>query len=305
MKKNEMKKGLTLIEFLFGIIIIAVIGLGGYIIYDKVIKEQPNVEEPANPDDQQQTEKPTEPEKPDRVETISLNDKIVTDLLDKYNLEGYAIKEFYTDKNITEDYIPNDFILGFTGGVAVRWQEGIDKSNTCGVEFSLKEGDFDSLVERFFGDVNYKHETFSVFNYLEDGDEKYFSYDTLVSGVATYVSNEYMFCMNSTDGYNDFIYQIPYQAEMVNDGEKINIYFKAFFVESYGSYDTISFNAYGDYDSYKNKDASGLVDDRFCPGCIDDSNLLYSYFGQLDSYAYSFKKQSDGSYYLSGFKKVD
>ncbi len=313
MKKNEMKKGLTLIEFLFGIIILAVIGLGGYIIYDKVIKEQPNVEEPANPDDQQQTEKPTEPETPDKVEAISLNDKIVTDLLDKYNLEGSATDEFYTNKNITEDYIPNDFILGLTGGFFVYFQEEVDTSNTCDAEFSIKEEAFDDIVEYLFSDINYKHGSFTPFiNFTNDfvfGEGSYYLY----SDVVTYGSGEYRFCVNASDNpysnniFDGFIYQIPYKAEMINDGEKINIYFKTIFAKVVYLNDSLYYEYYRDYNKTK------YIGDWFN---MNLDALSSSEIDQLDSYVYSFEKrsdvsdyiaekQSDGSYYLSGFKKAD
>ena len=66
------------------------------------------------------------------------------------------------------------------------------------------------------------------------GAMKFPTYD-----LTKYASSEYRFCVNETtvvDNDKDYIYQLPYKAEIVNDGEKINIYFKTIFVKAISNY---------------------------------------------------------------------
>ena len=135
----------------------------------------------------------------------------------------------------------------------------------------------------------------------------------LYSDVVTYGSGEYRFCVNASDNpysnniFDGFIYQIPYKAEMINDGEKINIYFKTIFAKVVYLNDSLYYEYYRDYNKTK------YIGDWFN---MNLDALSSSELDQLDSYVYSFEKrsdvsdyiaekQSDGSYYLSGFKKVD
>ena len=283
---------------------ICTVALVGYIVYDKVIKEQPNVEDHDKPDDQQQPEDPTEPETPDKVEEISLSDVAVKDLIDKYSLYGYNNSwEIYTDENVTEDYIPDYFILGYAGAyISANWDEythgsyDVTDGSGCSVKLAIPESVLDRYVEYYFGDVSYKHATFTPFSYTTG---------EWVSDPVEYASNQYSFCIEQGGGgFYSYAFGNPYKAETINDGEKINIYVKTIFVsEDEDTSGKSIYEIYRDYNSYINKDTDGLL---YRGTDFNYESYIDKNIDKLNgcSYVYTFKKQSDG-YYLSGFKQVD
>ena len=294
-------KVLKVLAIIFAICTVALVG---YIVYDKVIKEQPSVENPDKPGDQQKPEDPTEPETPDKVEEISLSDVAVKDLIDKYSLYGYNNSwEIYTDKNVTEDYIPNDFILGYAGAkLSANWDEYISgpydvtDGSGCSVKLAIPQSVLDGYVEYYFGDVTYKHETFKPFSYTTG---------EWVSDPVTYVPNQYSFCIDQGGGgFYSYAFGNPYKAETINDGEKLNIYVNTIFVnEDEDTSGKSIYKIYRDYNSYINEDADGLL---YRGTGLNHESYIDKNIDKLNgsSYVYTFKKQSDG-YYLSGFKQVD
>ena len=288
------------------ILTICVVALVGYIVYDKVIKEQPNVEEPGNPDDQQQPGT-TEPETPGKVEEISLSDIAVKNLVDKYSLSGYNNSwEIYKDENVTEDYIPNYFILGYAGARISNNRDeymygsydvtDVTNGKGCSLELAIPEEVLDRYVEYYFGDVDYKHATFTPFSYTTG---------EWVSDPVEYASNQYSFCIEQGGGgFYEYAFGHPYKAEKIDDGDKINIYVKTIFVtELEDTEGKFIYEIHRDYDSFINEDTNGLL---YRGNDFNYESYIDKNIDKLNgcTYVYTFKKHSDG-YYLSGFKKVD
>ena len=263
----------------------------------------------------------------DEVKELSLDDATVVELLDKIDFPLYVKGSIYKIGNFTLDTIPNDLILriGFSN-------MDIDESMTIGGNVS--EGNVENVngamvwrgskellanhIKNIFGDVNYQHGSFINTDVIE------FAAYPITRGDVTYSKGMYsMTLFYGGGGWFNYIVEKPYKAQSINNGESIEIYVKTSFEQSEIINDSFSMpdfcevnNVYKNYnfesDTFTDKVTNVLVYGNVSEKCqaeiIIDENTQdkgYSqYESKLDSYVYTFTKQADGKYYLSGFRKA-
>ena len=311
-----MDKKIQVLQILVVIFAICIVGLVGYIVYDKLNDNK----EPDNPSSEVDENKPNEDEnKPnedentgdeseppivqEEKEEININDKIAKNILDKFDFNSEVLSNLYEVGEFSKDNIPNYLILRTAFAYASLDDSGkqVDKGDGEFV-FEVSTKTLEKYIKDIFGNVNYTHQSFDLGKFR----------DATIMGPVTYSDGIYSSDMQFLGGFSTLQYAIiehPYKAELVNDGEKINIYVKTVFNDWYydEALDQFKITAYNnyDYDNYK------YLDDIFYIYGQDDTlpeaefnKYFDNNYDKINSYIYTFEKQADGNYYLSGFKKA-
>lgn len=301
---NKVNEKTKILQFLAIIFAISTIILIGYIIYDKVTSngpvDNPDVDNGEVDDDKSDEEDNSNIKEEPVIKEISLNDKTVQELLKR---QTRIVSSIYETDGFTKDHIPNYLILR-TAFVYASFDDSaqqVEKEDGQWVlEVSAKN--LEKYIKKIFGNVSYKHQTFDL--------EHFTSHDTLTNPI-TYYNGVYSSNMEFGGGYHllNYIDEQPYKAELINDGEKIYVYVKTVFVsETYNEETEKSIiNAYNDYNfdtnKYLNKVFSIVKKNDTFPEAEFNKQFDKNY-DKINSYIYTFEKQADGNYYLSGFNKV-
>ncbi len=268
-----MKKGVIIVLSLL------VVGLGGYIVYDKCLNKTENTK--------------TEVKK-DNVVSLYVDDPIVQELSRRFELGTSTFKVgedfgyfFKNDETLVSD-IPNSY-KALIAIMSMYDDENYVKSTDNNLTYGeiVKASDVENRVQEIFGNVSFKNETTPAYGC--DGFSK--------------------FTYNETDGSYSSIGECgggPYEisetnsivkAEIVNDNI-LNIYVKPLFVKN-----TYTFN-----DGIQNFYPKNIYSDFNMTNLVATFNNEYeenhkSYTNKLDTYKFSFEK--DGSnYYFKSVEKV-
>lgn len=293
-----MDKKTKMLQTLAIIFAICIVGLVGYIVYDKLTDdkklEDSNIDSGEIEDDKTSNESSNE-----NVEHLNLNDKLVKNLIEKTKFDMYVKANMYKIGEFTKDTIPNDLILrvGFSKLEFDYWDEKYEENQI--IEFSKEE--MDNEIKSVFGDIKYTHQTFE--NILDDLEEGGFDWDAYVIDEINYKDGTYFaYFLFGGGGYYSDIQEHPYKAESINNGERINIYVKTAFA-GYSLDDAYEVGVYHSYDFTNNKFVTPLyyLNEGYPEDLLEEYDKYEKY---LESYVYTFEKQADGNYYLSGFNKA-
>ena len=270
-----MKKGVIIVLSLL------VVGLGGYIVYDKCLNKTENTK--------------TE-EKKDNVVSLYVDDPIVKKIYSRFDIlpfkgmsnDGDSDQFGYFFKK--EKTLASDVPVSYKISVALLSMYDDEKyikafSDVSIEEVEIKNEDLENKIREIFGNTSFKNENLPTIVYGQPS----FSYD---EGCGCYVA-----CKSCGFGGPYFISASSYvvKAEMINN-KILNIYVKPEFVKW-----SKSNIATSDYPGYVYSDVN-------MTNLVATFNNEYeenhkSYADKLDTYKFSFEK--DGSnYYFKSVEKV-
>lgn len=273
------------------ILMILVIGLSGYIIYDKVINSESNITEK----DDKESEKEVEEEKVIVTEENAL--EVYKVLESKYALElpgsGYAYNYFsslYDNKKVVVDDT-------FTE---------IDKLTMAYLELSEED------IERFINEdlSDYMHVSKDTFA-IEKLSEKYYmlfgkneefeakDFESYIAGDCTVVEDNYECWHAVGGGESDFTYMETKYKDFEYKKDELYIYEYAVFYEGFPGEDITYYKGISwDEESY-----SPILIDEIAE--VNEDNLMSK--DNLDKYAvykHTFKIDKEGNYYLYSTEPV-
>lgn len=268
---EERKNNSVVMAVIITILVMVVLGLIGFIVYDKVINKtnEPNMEENNN-------ESSNENKDTDGVKEISINDSLITSL--KYPMNVFAVNErkHWNYKNVTIDSLGRKNMM-YTAAYDLEPIE-----NTDGKEINLYsatqiENNFRSIfgpnTEYYNGDV--EDECCQISKYSQEDN--------------TYLAN--CTCGGDSLGYIDRLSK-TYKAEQHGDYIYVYDYVQSVAVEPVDIFDEeIEMNVY--LLDQNDKKTTTINYDNY-------ESTIYNLMGEgkVDTYKWTFKKQSDGKYYF-------
>ncbi len=267
----EEKKSSTGIVVLITVLIMLVLGLSGFIIYDKVLNKtkEPIVEEDNTKEENNESV----------AKEISVNSDLVTNLVYPRNAYDPMYETTWIYKNETFD----------TLGRTIRMQDAAsrieadqdDKTNT---EWYYKESSVEESYKKIYGpDANYVNGSLEKAEYL-------------CGFIADYNSSKKMYiagygCGGETSKHIDYITK-TYKAEQKDDDLYVYAYVQPVIMrpEDTVNYsgDTVIFLL-----DHNNKEIKQIDYNNY-------KNIIYDMMnnGEVSTYKWTFKKQSDGKYYF-------
>lgn len=267
----EEKKNTGLIIVIV-ILLIAVLGLGGYLVYDKVINKtnEPNVEE--NNDVQSGNQ----------IKEISINDKLITSL--KYPMDNFdyiVYKERWDYKNITVNDLSRDSMMlnaSYISQPIIR-----DKGEEESIVYLASS--IESSFKSVYGpDINYYN---GDLNEFYCGDRKIYKYK---ESNDTYVGD-----INCGGDSLDNIDRISKTYKALKDDSNIYVYqyVRSILIEPKDENDLDKGSIVYLLDHNDNKTTTTFEVKNY-------KNEIYKMMdeGKVDTYKWTFKKQSDGNYYF-------
>ncbi len=271
--------------FLIGVSITFVIGIGAFIVYDKVLSDGNNniIVEDAN---QQENENIEKDESDNKVTILSTSDSLVQELYNSIMPEDYSFSSnlFYHDNSyLLASEIDIETRLELT---ASKWLEknsdnpsGDVVVNNYGDEYIVPESQIKEIYKKLFGDIEYE----IVDTSTACPGIRRVSTDTIGIGTAC----------GGTGMLN--IIQNVFQAEKSSD--ELYIYEKAAFTKYLEKENEQGASL---YNLYKDQIKSVLVAENFSIDYSVSSNDidLSSVLDKLDIYKYTFKSNGDGTYYF-------
>ena len=272
-----MKKGVIIVLSLL------VVGLGGYIVYDKCLNK---------------TESTKTEVKKDNVVSLYVDNATVKNVYSNFDimtLKGFVDDDYFgyffkKDKTLVSD-IPNSYkalIAIMSMYDDKNYVKEYDIPNEVG-GMEVKASDVENKVKEIFGNVSFKNETTPAY---------------ACWGASKFTYNEADGYYRSTEGCglecneNEMVTTTIVKAETVND-KTLNIYVKPEF--------KIEENACGDdsfvYQNYLKKVYSDINMTNLVASLKYTEQYDKSYTNKLDTYKFSFEK--DGSnYYFKSVEKV-
>ena len=262
MEEKKSKSGIVI-----GILVVLVLALGGYLVYDKVIKKEEKKEE--------KTEK-VEKKRVETKEELNLDEFVKRFALNKV---GFA-NPWLSTKNYKIGQMEDKDYVGLTSMINYEYFKSNseeDKTRTDSTVLKTTKQVYETAFKNVFGpDVSIKNISYS--NKLEDG-----------IGCMWYLYD------NSTDSYKAY-------AEC---GGVAFTTIQAYEIKSDGKYATLNSKIikpeYSPNDSGKNyviKIGSNKVELRYENITFDTKEFVDKYKDYLNTYQFKFKKASDGKYYF-------
>lgn len=273
--KTKNNKGLILLVI---ILIISVIGLAGYIVYDKVIsKESDNKEEVTKVEEKEEIKDITNTElakglhstliTKDKASGLYFENKVTSLEVSNADLIVFNIKNYLTDNNIN---------LGESEQIKCAG-DGFETIDECG-SHKINKSDITTYMQNKYNN-NIKYEL------SKDLNKFYELYGTYVV-----VSNDETYEIMADSSASGFFFIKSKLVKAEQDDEYVYIYDKAVFCTAgAGSFYFYNMMHDGLYSSTE-EDSLLSIEEKA-------EDILNNLSDKLDTFKHTFKKDSDGIYY--------
>ena len=269
LRDMEERKNNTGLVVLVTVLVMLVIGMGAFIIYDKVINKtnEPNIEENN--------------EEKKELKEISINDKLITTL--KYPMDNFGLgyKTNWDYKNIIIDNLSRADMM-YTAEYDLEPIRQVEPD--AGLNDIYSAIQIENNFKKIFGpDIKYYNGD------IEDGDYDCGHISEYNKDDNTYIA--YGGCGGDTLGYIERI-SVTYKAEKTDEYIYVYDYVQSVIIRP------------EDENDYNSDPAAYLLDhnDKETTKIEYDNyeNTIYSMIdkNEVDTYKWTFKKQSDGNYYF-------